>query len=708
MSDSTFDIPQPLLQALSKALIAKLSPAALQKIVPTTPSDVPPQKEAPAFKSVVNEIFAQLLRSNVAAQASPRTPRTPRIATHQASPRTPGSNTVELTPEYIRISDVRTPTSGVVNLAGAPLSRTSSNCSSASGLSRTSSNCSSASTLSRTSSNCSSVSFNNDVEEQQDDEVVFIKKRKSSSAQDLADGKVVTVPILSHFDANWLARNPKDEDNPMFQFRVRSGVGYGSQPPKKKYADLVVPFFRRNSRAIIRRLVTANLRDEQQQDPSITYEELRKRYEASALKVVRKRRANHVQSWRSDRRGTHCPLIYGGVSPVSTNDKSRVNNVEAKQRAEATANAEPKQGDGATTNAEPKQRPEASENAEPKQRPGATTNAEPKQRATAGVSFLNPPDEKSLTCKECGEQLTALYAYPKERWGSACDDVWCSECWRKEQNKMVVAHIRDVQKRKSKLKELQNKNNAEDGATPPPRKRQRQKNKNGKTCKWCGSTTHSRRTSLQCPHNKKNQNREKEVEKTPDEVENTPDEGEETPDEGEETPAEGEIREDEIYHALGSGDESDPEDNTPPTDESPRFREGDNVMVTFGKKVFLAQLFKIQGTKYHVYYVGNGEADVVSARHLSTDRSKTRTRAEYINAEFYCDGLPADPEKGLDPIKPGRWKVRRIVDNEFLCVRLSGGGSLNLENFDISYVMGEVRKEEEYIRERGPFCKGRH
>ena len=87
---------------------------------------------------------------------------------------------------------------------------------------------------------------------------------------------------------------------------------------------------------------------------------------------------------------------------------------------------------------------------------------------------------------------------------------------------------------------------------------------------------------------------------------------------------------------------------------------------------------------------------------------RTARRAEYINAEFYCDGLVADVDNGLDPIAPGRWKVRRIVGNEFVCVRLSGGGPLNLENFDISYVMGEVRAEEEYVRERGPFCKGRH
>ena len=239
------------MQALSAALIKKLDPATLsstlQKFVPH-PSEVPPQKEA--INSVVNEVYALLLRNNVAAQA-PRTPhqalpRTPRVATHQASPRTPGSNApLELTPEYVRISDVRTPTSCVVNLAGAPLSRTSSNSSSVSTLSRTSSNCSSISGLSRTSSNCSNVSGSdrsfNDVEEE---DKVFIKKRKSSSSQDLADGKVVTAPILSHFDANWLARDPKDEDNPMFEFRVRSGVtlALGASHPEKSTRTWSCPF----------------------------------------------------------------------------------------------------------------------------------------------------------------------------------------------------------------------------------------------------------------------------------------------------------------------------------------------------------------------------------------------------------------------------------------------------------------------------------
>ena len=388
MSESAINIPQPVLQALSAALIKKLDPATttLQKAPSSASSDVPPLKESPAFISVVNEVLATLLRNTVSAQPSP-SPRTPQIAAPfsvRASPRTPQNTVLNLTPDYVRISDLDTPTcaAAVVNLPGTPLSRTSSNASSV--------------------SSSSAKSFTDN----KDDDVAFIKKRKPSVPQDLADIKVVTAPILAKFDSNWLARFPKDENNPMFEFRVRSGVGFGRQPPRKKYSDLVVPFFKRNARPIIRRLVTANLREEQQRNPDITYEDLRRRYENCALKVVRKRRANHVQSWRPDRNGTHCPLIYGGdavpASSSSNNDTPQVN----------TINNEPKKTDTAGVN-------NVVTNVTPRVN---TTNTEPKKQTdTAGVVFLNDPE--TLTCKDCGTELVPVDAYPKERWGSDSDDV---------------------------------------------------------------------------------------------------------------------------------------------------------------------------------------------------------------------------------------------------------------------------------------------
>ena len=122
--------------------------------------------------------------------------------------------------------------------------------------------------------------------------------------------------------------------------------------------------------------------------------------------------------------------------------------------------------------------------------------------------------------------------------------------------------------------------------------------------------------------------------------------------------------------------------------------------------MFLAQLFQVDDDGYHVYFVNAPDDDdtrVVSLDRLSPESTPSPKRADFLNAEFYFDGAP--------DLARGRWKVRRIEgdNNQYVCVRLSGGTTRckSLEHFDISYVMSEVRAEEEYVRERGPFCTGR-
>ena len=181
-----------------------------------------------------------------------------------------------------------------------------------------------------------------------------------------------------------------------------------------------------------------------------------------------------------------------------------------------------------------------------------------------------------------------------------------------------------------------------------------------------------------------------------------------------------ETEEEDYFHALSDNEEKDKPkardgakpapkktDGVKPAPKKNDFKEGDNVTVTLDKKVYLAQLYKIQGEKYHVYYVENGETGVLSSEQLAPDKFKMRTRAQFLNTEFYCNGLEEDKEKDLPAVSAGRWKVRRIVGNEYVCSRMSGGGRINLVNFDIGYVMRKVREEEEFVRERGPFCVGR-
>ena len=142
------------------------------------------------------------------------------------------------------------------------------------------------------------------------------------------------------------------------------------------------------------------------------------------------------------------------------------------------------------------------------------------------------------------------------------------------------------------------------------------------------------------------------------------------------------VREDEVFDALSDHSTREPQFSPIP---------GDNVLVTQEKQVFLAQLVKVEGDDYHVYYVDAPEDDdtgVVSLDQLKPETTPSCKRCDYLNAEFYFDGAP--------DLEYGRWKARRIQGNEFVCVRLSGGTnrSQNIENFDISYVMDQVRVEE--------------
>ena len=280
-----------------------------------------------------------------------------------------------------------------------------------------------------------------------------------------------------------------------------------------------MPFFKKESRPIIRRLTIANLRALQERDPSLTYEELRKRYETMAIKVVRKRRANHVQSWRPDKNGRYKPLIYGGTPPPIPPHLKRiaVNNAEPKQVKAVNANKlQP-----AAVDANKPQPAVGSNKPQPvvdanKPQSAVDANKPPKSADAAGVEFLvasnngsakETEEQKRFVCCKCKKELAPRFCYPIDRWGSD-DIVWCAKHWKVEQNKLVCAHIKDVKARGKKMRELAKlvgDDDAElkqnDGA--PPTKRRKKVNQ-VKKCKWCGLTNHSRRSSLKCPYNKKN------------------------------------------------------------------------------------------------------------------------------------------------------------------------------------------------------------
>ena len=103
---------------------------------------------------------------------------------------------------------------------------------------------------------------------------------------------------------------------------------------------------------------------------------------------------------------------------------------------------------------------------------------------------------------------------------------------------------------------------------------------------------------------------------------------------------------------------------------------------------------------YTIYFPDNGKTKTdVDAKELQPldSANPPPLRSKMIGKTFFC----GDCEDGL---KSGRWKVRAIVKvNEFRCVRLTGEGSKNLEDFDIGWVTNQYMDEQSANRERGIF-----
>ena len=133
-------------------------------------------------------------------------------------------------------------------------------------------------------------------------------------------------------------------------------------------------------------------------------------------------------------------------------------------------------------------------------------------------------------------------------------------------------------------------------------------------------------------------------------------------------------------------------------------RVNDNVYARWKpRQWYLAHVTHIypnrQGPLYTVYFPGDGKVKkFLPPHHVRPVDIKVcgplLRRSEMIGREFEDDGdedLPA-----------GRWLVRAMRANVYTCCRLTGGGLVNLEDFNIGYVMRRIKKSIEESRERGP------
>ena len=626
----------------------------------------------------------------------------------------------QLVPQLLRQPLARQPlaTPPTPSTPSTPVVRSDSSISSAS-LQRCDSSASTSSYLSRSDSSASSASLSSvhqwgDMAEDDDDSV----SRRRTSDEDKFYMNTVRRPVLEIVDSKYCALHP-DVDNALFRRRFKRKRNSDGSRTLKRNKDIVLPLFRQLTGPVLRRLTRLLL---QQGTAGVTYCMIRRKLYVAALKVVKKRRANHIQSWRPDRNNTHKPLIYGDeIRPAVGLFTSPTPGGLAAPAFGATPPPPP--AVGVPTPAPPAP-PAPSSQATPDvdfsvdPTPPTPATPAPSSQATPDVDF----PVCDVKCCDCGKLLTKNSAHPKDddqEWGVRGTEMRCEGCWRKHVTNDMINVVENPGKRAEHIRSSQN-----------PSKRQKKNRKTTGKCNWCGETTHKTKRSKKCRYNKHSM-MERLLKQAVDagqidaaaaadeQIAAATVDGEEIPAAAtavEQIPAAAAAGDEQIAAATGdeqiaaaaAGDEQgdvaaadDVWADVPPP--LPVFQIGENVLVVRGRRKYLAQVFKINGDNHHVYYVDNGDNEVVKRSDLRTEPSPTPNRRDFLARTFHFDGA--------DDLEEGLWKVRRIAESgvEFVCTRLTGGSSRSqsVEKFDIAYVMTEVRKHEEHERARGPMHSSR-
>ena len=627
---------------------------------------------------------------------------------------------------------------------GTPLSRSSSSCSTCSSgtpLSRSSSSfstCSSASTTCQTPSSqirrrkrsARTLNFA-DVERTMHKKK---KRKRRGTPQQRADTMVVTQPIMRALDDPWLSQ----QHSPLFQRQFKRVPNPDGTHSLKKHKTIVMAKFKSLVRSVLRRLLSRSTAN----DPTVNVQNLYERYFTTALRIVKKRRANHVQSWRLY---NHCcPLVYGESSMTlsqqteggdgaasqqqndndgDADDESQQQNdadEESQQQNDADAGQSHQQNDAGAGQSQ--QQNDSNEESQQQTRgtdeDGADNYGYDPYASSSGEDIIfgkdseDDRDEDRFLCPTCKRTFPSADGYPKDdtTWGKkGSDEKKCKKCWKRYMIENVLPHIQDKDTREKAMAEMRGE-------------KTKSKRKSRDKCKWCGGTDHKTRGSKKCPHNKKNvaaAGATPRLEPLPPPSKRvwhppryefpcragvpfpttttktlttttTTTSDETAPSSGSTqtaSPSSGSTPS--AAPSSGSTQPAAPSsDSTPPA--SPQFQVGDNVCAKWGSRQwFLSHVYAIcDDGCYRVYCPVSGKTKKVRSdcvRELSDHaRRNNPTRSDMVTNNYVFT------YEGDKDIAAGtRWRVRRTINdkNEFVCVRVEEGPGINITNFAVKYVM---------------------
>ena len=458
-------------------------------------------------------------RSNASFSPSPNLPRSCSNASFSPSPN-------------LSLSQSNVPFSPSPNL-----SRSSSNASfsASTNLSRSSSN---SSACMNESTTCTESDSESTVSKSRKRKRMSRKKKRKRRRQQRRrrqdnlskDKKAVNNELMAIIDKQFLAPFTSS----MFYRKLKKSSSAGVQILKQN-EDIDLSLFKSVTRHLRARLCSRDLNRLREQDPTLRPDTLNDRYEEAMLALARKRRANHMQSWRVYK--THCRLIY---SPGATDTEFQRLHAGFHQRDPAQAPAQapapppppPVQSahdvaddeltepDFDLVDPEDSPRPESQVDPEVSRPPVPETRDSPRpdeeeSQVDPEVSLPpvpethNPRPPVSMhriisKCSSCGAFISHNSAFPQDKqkdWVTKTP-LRCEKCWKAHVEDELIPNIAQDVARAKKQKQFARKTKRKKDANG-----EQQKRKKRTQCR-CGSKSHVSIRHHSCPLNKKNKDKE--------------------------------------------------------------------------------------------------------------------------------------------------------------------------------------------------------
>ena len=459
------------------------------------------------------------------------------------------------------------------------------------------------------------------------------------------------------------------------------------------------------------------------------------RFRYAAKKIVCKRRANHLYSWRT--KNTHKALIYGDGSepltktpmgPLPRKRKRKINFERKQKRARPSSSScfmpenmdveeEFEQaGFCSDTTVNYSGETDVADNFDDSDDSGDENSVAAAPAAKKQAPPVSNMRKCTTSCIECGAKVTYNTCFPRdnEDWTPELPKkVRCGDCWDRFVQKDVMGEMAErIEKQSSKIGAKKKKTKAKSKANEMPKKKRKRTKRT--QCR-CGSKTHLTTACLDCPYNKRNLRKQTSADAAP--APDTPDNTAPAPDTptnatapAPDTPTNAtapapDTPDNATASAPTTPNVANPVTSTTPTIPTFTPKVGDNVFALWKRREwYLAHITAIVGDRYEVYFVEDSKTkknlrlNQLRTAPLVTHGLGSMRRGSLVtnNAVWFFDGAP--------DLAAGNFMVRAIgiEPNTYRCERQSGGGPgvQDVEDFDIGYVMRTIRDAKQALRQR--------